>query len=205
MISNLKFAKYSKFENFVRFNMGCFNLKYFSKSNSSNKELSISQIKEKLKKEPIVKIYESKYNFLSEKLLTNCAFVFSLISSSVLILFSLPIWIKITNAILLAPCILIIYESFKGATKFVKIIQLKADNKIIIYDMYSRREEIAIEDLNKALADPRVVDKDRLNHELFDIFTNKKNDRIYHAPRDAMYLNENLFHNVIEGKTLDKQ
>ena len=172
--------------------------------NSENKKINIKEIQEKLYKEGAVKIYDSKYTFNSEKLLLHSSVIFLIISSTTIFFTEVSLVLKIINFVFLfTPSLLVQIERFLNNTRFVKMIQLLPENKIRVHKVFGKKEEINIEDLIKAENDKRIEEQVKyLNNETFIIFTNKKNTALYHVPRDGIFLNEDLFHNILEGTKL---
>jgi hypothetical protein len=183
------------------------NNKNNSHDKNSNFNINSKTFNEKLRKEGGVKLYDTKYTFNSEKLMIHSSAIFLLISSSAVVFTNLPILAKMINAVVvLIPSMYIITEYLLNNTRFVKAIKILPGNKIEVHDMWNKKEVIEIRDLNKAINDPRVEkQKNYLNHQVFIIFTNKKNKALYHVPRDGVFLNEEVFHNILEGRELDKK
>jgi len=175
----------------------------FSKTTDSSKNLN--EIKEKLKKEGIVKIYDSKYQFNSEKLMIHGSLVFLIISSSTIVFTNVSIWLKLINTFFLfIPSFLIQLEYFINNTRFINSLELLPNNKIQLTDMWGGKEIIEIKNLSKASDDPRIKSYNQsFNNQTFIIFTNKENKALYHSPRDGVYWDEGLFHDIIEGKQLN--
>jgi hypothetical protein len=178
-----------------------------SNNNSENTQYkkALNEIKEKLKKEGKVKIYDSKYTFNSEKLMIHGSLVFLIISSTTIVISSVSLWLKLINAFFVfIPSLLIQLEYFLNNTKFVKNIILHNNNKVQVTDMWNKNETIEIQNLSKASDDPRLKEfSQTLNHQTFIIFTNKIKKSIYHVPRDGVFWDEGVFHDIIEGKKVE--
>lgn len=195
------FSSFQKFQNFKNQKLSKVSLSYFTTSDS--KKVGLKEIKEKLEKEGSLKIYDSTYTFSSEKLLIQGSAIFSLIFSSTVLFSNISLWLKIINIIFLAPCVLIQIEYFLDKTRFIKIIKLLPNNKLLLINIWGKNEKVEISDMNKATNDPRVEkQREMLNHQNFIILTNKKNSALYHVPRDGIFLDEELFHTIVEGKTI---
>ena len=159
--------------------------------------------KEKMEKEGSIKIYESKNSFFTEKSLVKSTFVFSFIFSSAIFFTDINKILKVINLIFLAPCISVQLDYFFNRSIFIKIIRLLPNNKISIIDMWGRELIFNIEDLCKSVDDQRFSKiNESMNHEQFIIITHKKKSSVYYIPRDGIFLNEDLFHNIIEGKLI---
>lgn len=170
----------------------------------TNNNLNQSEIKEKLNKEKVVKIYDAKYTFNSEKLLAHGSIIFLMISTHTIFFSNVSFLLKTINfVVLFTPSLLIQIERLINNTRFVRIIHLLPENKIKLTKVFGKTEVIDIQDLCKADHDPRVQKQtDYLNNETFIIFTNKNNRALYHLPRDGIFLNEDFVHNILEGKKL---
>ena len=181
---------------------------FSSTTNSSDNtkyKKALNEIKEKLKKEGKVKIYDSKYTFNSEKLMIHGSLVFLIISSTTILFSNVYLWLKLINTFFVfIPSLLIQLEYFINNTKFVKNIIIHNNNKVLITDMWNKNETIEIQNLSKASDDPRLKEfSQTLNHQTFIIFTNKLNKSIYHVPRDGVFWDDGIFHDIIEGKKVE--
>ncbi len=164
---------------------------------------TIKEIKEKLNKEGYVKLYDSKYNFSSEKLLVQASGCFSIVFASTVFIAKVGWMLKIVNAIFLIPCALVVVEYFVNRTRFIQTIKILPDNKLDFITMWGKSEILEVGDMNKVNMDKRFEKvKGSLNDQTFIIVTNKKNDNLYHVPRDGFFLDEDLFHNLTEGKLI---
>jgi hypothetical protein len=174
----------------------------------STMDSKVKELKEKLSKDGALKLYDSQYTFSSEKLITYTSFCAGLITGTTIFFTQLPLYFKVINSFVFIPCLMVQIELLIGNTRFIKTIKLiqskGEETKLELWSMWGKKEVLEIRDLMKASQDQRVKQSEKLNNEIFIIFTNKNNRALYHVPRDGLFYDENIFHNIIEGRTLDK-
>lgn len=199
----------NKNKNLNFFKISDFCSKKFSSSNTDNtrtknKKINLEDLKEKLQRQGHLKLYESKYSFTSEKLIAHSSLIFLTISTSTIFFSQISFFMKIINFVFLfTPSLLIQIERFINHTRFIQTVSILPEGKVKVVNMWGKSEIIAVEDLNTSELDPRVEkQKKHLNNETFIIFTNKNNRALYHVPREGVFLDEDLFYQIIEGKKL---
>jgi hypothetical protein len=171
---------------------------YFTGKNN----YSLNEIKQKLEKEGSVKVYESKYPFTSEKFLAQISTVFLIISSTTIFMHHSFLMKAINLIFVFTPSLAIIIEVLANKTRFVKNIVLIPGNKILITTLWGKKETLAIQNLNKVEEDKRFEKiMHTLNNSSFIIFSNKQFDALYHLPREGIFLNDDLVHKILEGKS----
>ena len=181
-----------------KFNM---KLTHFHFSDSTNEKVPKSDIISKLIKEGSVTIYMSRYPFKVEKFLSTTSIIMVLISGTT-ILTTTSYFLKLINLIVVfIPCLGIFIEYMIGQIRYIKNIKLLPENKIELKTIFDKKEVLSITDLKKIEDDQRFSNKEKkFNNFDYILFTNKNNTAIYHIHRDAIFLNEDIFYDIIEGK-----
>ena len=175
-----------------------------SNTNTNQTKFTIQHIKEKLDKENSVKLYDTKYEYSSEKLMIRSSVIFTIIFGGTIFFTSVPMWIKVINVIGLIPCVLIQIQSLSNKIRFINTIKLLKEGMLEIIDFRGTKEIVYIKDLLTVNNDSRYENiRDTLNDEQFIIFSNQKNSVLYYVPREGAFVNEDLFYSTIAGKSLD--
>jgi hypothetical protein len=180
---------------------GFIRIQKFSFSENKKTTYSMNDIKQKLENEGSVKIYESKYPFTSEKFLAQVSVVFLIISSTTIFMYP-SLWVKAVNLIFVfTPSLAILIEVLSNNTRFVRNIVLLPDKKIMLTTLWGKKETLEIRNLIKAEDDQRFQKfLHSLNNSTFIIFANKQENALYHLPREGIFLNDDLVHDILEGK-----
>jgi hypothetical protein len=149
-----------------------------------------------------LKIYQSRSLNDENKTIYRVSLVMGLVSSSVVLFTTVPWALKFLNIVVFVPCFLIQLDYLLGNIKFIKAIKLLPNNQIEILDIKDKSEVMNISDLKNAKDDARFPQRDKFNYSLFYIFTNSKNNYLYHVNRDAIIPNQELFEQIVNGKKL---
>ena len=205
-----KLVKLDKFPiNYKR--LTSINVVYFNTSNQNNQSTNNSQksntiyyyhIKNIQEKKIPITIYQSKYNFSNEKSLIASAYIFGIVSGSVLFISNLGLFFKIPNFLFFCPCLFIIMDNLLKWNVFIKQIKLISPTEVELIDMSKRITKCNVSDIMKAIDDPNKKNVESLNHVLFYIIKIKNKRGYYNLPRDCTLLDETLFEDIITGNKL---
>lgn len=188
-----------------------FNVVGFSTTNQNSQSSQNSQksntiyyfhIKNLQEKKIPITIYQSKYNFSNEKNLIAAAYIFGMVSGSVLLVTNLSIFFKIPNFLFFCPCLFIIMDNLLKWNVFVKQIKLISPTEVELIDMNKRITKCNVSDIIRAIDDPNKPNIENLNHISFFIIKIKNKRGYYNLPRDCTLLDETLFEDIITGNKL---
>lgn len=164
-----------------------------------NQKVSKNDIIMKLNKEGHIQIYLSKYPYNVEKFLFTSSIIFFIISGTTIITSSSYIWKLINIFIVFVPSLFILIEYYANQIRYIRGVKLLPDNKIELKTIFGKNEILSIGDLNR-IDDDKRYRKNDFNYRDFIIFTNKKDTPLYHLHRNAIFLNEDIFYDILDGK-----
>jgi hypothetical protein len=159
------------------------------------------KVKDNDKKPEKIKIYESKYNYFSEKLVIQGSLVMLLFSSYSFLFIPMSKIFYIANFIIFMPSLFIQYKLYRENFKFVKTINLSKDKKLLELECIKGKKDILpVEEI--IVEDEEIKSVKEEYEKDFFLFTNKQKKKkpLYFVPKKGNFLDENSFKIMLERR-----